>query len=200
MKERKNKIIIGETKENKNYEEVVKMKLWNIEPLKIKLSFKEIDAVVLGEEGRGRKRALVPMTKIENNDAEWVARLSAEGTYTRGTYGTVYVLTDDRKKIKIIDFGLGAYGDAGRIGSWGDFLVAIEETPVRFLMRPSGGPAKRERYWIVFDKDKVYTVKQGEIDVFKETIGIDIPDLDLEEGMAPYEEAGILIDLYDLVV
>ena len=29
MKERKNKIIIGETKENKNYEEVVKMKKEN---------------------------------------------------------------------------------------------------------------------------------------------------------------------------
>ena len=53
MKERKNKIIIGETKENKNYEEVVKMKLWNIEPNKVSTGFGEIDAVVLGEEGRG---------------------------------------------------------------------------------------------------------------------------------------------------
>ncbi len=175
------------------------MKLWNIEPYKVSTGFGEIDAVVLGEEGRGRKRALVPMTKIENNDAEWIVKLSGEGTYTRGTYGTVYVLTEDRKKIKIIDFGVGAYGDAGRIGSWGDFLVAIEETPVRFLMRPSGGPAKRERYWIVFD-EKVYTVKQEETSIFTEATGIDIPDLDLEEGMAQYEEAGILIDLYDLVV
>jgi len=176
------------------------MKLWNIEPNKVSTGFGEIDAVVLGEEGRGRKRALVPMTKIENNDAEWVARLSAEGTYTRGTYGTVYVLVEDREKIKIIDFGVGAYGDAGRIGSWNDFLVSIEETPVRFLMRPSGGPGKRKRYWLVFTKDKVYTVKQEETSIFTETTGIDIPDLDLEEGMAPYEEAGILIDLYDLVV
>ena len=175
------------------------MKLWNIEPNKVSTGFGEIDAVVLGEEGRGRKRALVPMTKIENNDAEWVARLSAEGTYTRGTYGTVYVLVEDRKKIKIIDFGVGAYGDAGRIGSWMDFLVAIEKTPVRFLMRPSGGPGKRKRYWLVFT-DKVYTVKQEETGIFTETTGIDVPVLDLEEGMAPYEEAGILIDLYDLVV
>lgn len=174
------------------------MKLWNIEPNKVSTGFGEIDAVVLGEEGRGRKRALVPMTKIENNDAEWVARLSAEGTYTRGTYGTVYVLTEDKDKVNVLSYGYGAYGDAGRIGSWNDFLVSIEGTPVRFLMRPSGGPAKRERYWIVFDKDKVYTVKQEEINIFKETIGIDIPVLDLEEGMAPYEEAGILIDLYDM--
>ncbi len=172
------------------------MKLWNIEPLKNKLSFGEIDAVVLGEEGRGRKRALVPMTKINKINAQWVVRLSAEGTYTRGTYGTVYVLTKDREKIKIIDFGVGAYGDAGRIGSWNDFLVSIKETPVRFLMRPSGGPDKRERYWLVFT-DKVYTVKQEETSIFTETTGIDIPNLDLEEGMAPYEEAGILIDLYD---
>ena len=175
------------------------MKLWNIEPLKIKLSFGEIDAIVLGEEGRGRKRALVPINKINKIiNAQWVVRLSAEGTYTRGTYGTVYVLTEDREKIKIIDFGIGAYGDAGRIGSWNDFMVSIEETPVRFLMRPSGGPAKRERYWIVFDKE-VYTVKPTEIDIFKETIGIDIPVLDLEEGMSQYEEAGIIIDLYDVV-
>ena len=175
------------------------MKLWNIEPNKVSTGFGEIDAVLLGEEGRGRKRALVPITKINKINAQWVARLSAEGTYTRGTYGTVYVLTEDRKKIKIIDFGIGAYGDAGRIGSWGDFLIAIEETPVRFLMRPSGGPAKRERYWLIFAEDKVYTVKSTEIDIFKETIGIDIPVLDLEEGMAQYEEAGILIDLYDVV-
>ena len=65
-------------------------------------------------------------------------------------------------------------------------------------MRPSGGPAKRERCWIVFD-EKVYTVKPTEIDIFKETIGIDIPVLDLEEGMAPYEKSGIIIDLYDVV-
>jgi len=175
------------------------MKLWNIEPYKVSTGFGEIDAVLLGEEGRGRKRALVPITKINKINAQWVVRLSAEGTYTRGTYGTVYVLTEDREKIKIIDFGIGAYGDAGRIGSWNDFMVSIEETPVRFLMRPSGGPAKRERYWIVFDKDKVYTVKPTEIDIFKETIGIDIPVLDLEEGMTQYEEAGIIIDLYDVV-
>lgn len=176
------------------------MKLWNIEPYKVSTGFGEIDAVLLGEEGRGRKRALVPITKINKINAQWVVRLSAEGTYTRGTYGTVYVLTEDREKIKIIDFGVGAYGDAGRIGSWNDFLVSIEETPVRFLMRPSGGPGKRERYWIVFAKGEVYTVKQEEIDIFKETIGIDIPVLDLEEGMTQYEEAEILIDLYDLVV
>lgn len=178
--------------------EVKEMKLWNIEPQKVSTGFGEIDAVVLlGEEGRGRKRALVPITKF-NKNAQWVARLSSEGTYSRGTYGTVYVLTEDREKINIVDFGVGAYGDAGRIGSWNDFLVSIEETPVRFLMRPSGGPAKRERFWIVFTQDKVYTVKQEEIALFKETI-VDIPVLDLEEGMKQYEEAGILIDLYDLV-
>ena len=177
------------------------MKLWNIEPYKVSTGFGEIDAVVLlGEEGRGRKRALVPITKFNKINAQWVARLSAEGTYTRGTYGTVYVLVEDKDKVNVLSYGYGAYGDAGRIGSWGDFLVAIEETPVRFLMRPSGGPAKRERYWLVFTKDKVYTVKQEETGIFTETTGIDIPDLDLEEGMTQYEEAGILIDLYDLVV
>ena len=177
------------------------MKLWNIEPYnKVSTGFGEIDAVVLlGEEGRGRKRALVPITKFNKINAEWVARLSAEGTYTRGTYGTVYVLVEDRKKIKIIDFGVGAYGDAGRVGSWMDFLVAIEKTPVRFLVRPSGGPAKRKRYWLVFTKDKVYTVKQEETGIFTETTGIDVPVLDLEEGMSQYEEAGIIIDLYNLV-
>lgn len=175
------------------------MKLWNIEPQKSSTGFGEIDAVVLGEEGRGRKRALVPITKIKQINAQWVVRLSAEGTYTRGTYGTVYVLTEDREKIKIIDFGVGAYGDAGSVGSWNDFLASITEFPARFLVRPAGGPGKRKRYWLVFTKDKVYTVKQEEVDIFKETIGIDIPVLDLEGGMAPYEEAGILIDLYNLV-
>ena len=174
------------------------MKLWNIETCKVSTGFGEIDAVLLGEEGRGRKKALVPITKIMKINAQWVARISSEGTYTRGTYGTVYVLVEDKDKVNVLSYGYGAYGDAGRIGSWNDFLVSLEETPVRFLVRPSGGPDKRERYWLVF-KDKVYTVKQEETSIFTETTGIDIPDLDLEEGMAPYEKSGIIIDLYDLV-
>jgi len=42
-------------------------------------------------------------------------------------------------------------------------------------------------------------VKQEETSIFTETTCIDIPLLDLEEGMSQYEEAGILIDLYNLI-
>ena len=198
------------------------MKLWNIEPVKIKLSFGEIEAVVLGEEGRARRKVIIPFqAKKEDIDSNrynigytrnqypkiiegessdgWIAKLSGGGTYTRGTYGTVYVLVEDKDKVNVLSYGYGAYGDAGRVGSWNDFLASITEFPARFLVRPAGGPGKRKRYWLVFTKDKVYTVKQEETSIFTETTGIDIPDLDLEEGMAPYEKSGIIIDLYNLV-
>jgi len=36
------------------------MKLWNIEPYKVSTGFGEIEAVVLGEEGRARKKVIIP--------------------------------------------------------------------------------------------------------------------------------------------
>ena len=45
------------------------MKLWNIEPLKNKLSFGEIDAVVLGEEGRARKKVIIPFQAKKDIDS-----------------------------------------------------------------------------------------------------------------------------------
>lgn len=99
-------------------------------PEKRKFEWGEMLVVVLGERGRGRQEAYIPFhAPIDCNLVElgttrsgsikivpsqssdgWLAVVSGSGTYTRGTYGTVYVPPQMTDKIKVIASGYGAYG------------------------------------------------------------------------------------------
>ena len=173
------------------------MKLYGINPHEEEFPWGKMKIVTLGEKGRGRKYFYVPFQAdtVEGDDFQigitqsgapkiirgeksegWIAKLSGEGTYTRGTYGSVYVVNEDIDKVKVIASGFGAYGDAGRVGEWNEFLVEINpEFPVRFWIRPSGGDYKIHRYWLVFIEDKVIKVKKEEKDLFMEQTGISLP-------------------------
>jgi hypothetical protein len=60
-------------------------------------------------------------------------------------------------------------GIAGRIGVWYDYLLEIKPLyPIRFYLRPAGGEHKIERYFLVFDNDKVTKVKKEEKDIFED--------------------------------
>lgn len=181
---------------NVNQNNKAKVRLWNIDPIMTNSEFGEIEGIILGSDGTGGRKVLVPMTKIENNDAEWIVRLSGEGTYSQSTYGTVYILTADKEKINVIHYGSNGYGVICVMGSWYEFLVGILDTPVRFVIRPSGN--KLERYWMVFDKNKVYTVKPQEIDIFNKMTGITIPKIDIENKLTHNEDEGNIIDLIDM--
>lgn len=185
------------------------MKRYNISPVKRTFDWGEMTVVALGERGRGRFENVIPfhadeqtelleigLTKtnkpkiVQSADGNgWLAVVSGDGCYTRGTYGTVYCLKGDEKKIKVISYGCGAYGDAGRIGDWNEFLITVNY-PIFLRVRPSGGSHKIARYWLYFGDDKVYKIQLEELPIFCEQFGLDIP----EEG----NEGENLIDLISL--
>jgi len=164
--------------------------------------------VVLGEQGRGRKEVYIPyhahidcqlvelgttrsgsikIVPSQSSDG-WLAVVSGSGTYTRGTYGTVYVPPQMTDKIKVIASGYGAYGDAGRIGMWYDFLITAEDGTL-LKVRPAGGPSKRARYWLYFGEDKVYKISIAEMPMF----------CDVKDILPPPEDLDSLVDLKDLI-
>jgi len=202
------------------------MKLYGIEPHEEEFQWGKMKVVVLGEKGRGRKYVYVPFQAdtVEGDDFQigstqsgapkiikgksssegWIAKLSAQGTYTRGTYGSVYIVNEDIHKVKVIASGFGAYGDAGRVGEWNEFLVEINPVfPVRFWVRPSGGEYKIPRYWLVFVKDEVIKVRSEEKTLFIEQTGIHLPisiSKLVNEFWHEYEiDPDILTDLSNLV-
>jgi len=176
------------------------MKRYNINPIRENFSWGEMDVIRLGQRGRGRSLALVPyhapkdcefldisltksgkykIVKGEKDD-KWLAVVSGAGTYTRDTYGTVYCLPKDKENIKIVAVGSGAYGDAGRIGSWYDFLAIVPNNT--FLkVRPAGGKFKMPRYWLYFSEDKVFEIRKEEIGIFCDRMDLEVPPEDFRE-------------------
>ena len=118
----------------------------------------------------------------------WIAVLSGRGAYTRGTYGTVYLspniaaATHPRTApVQILAEGVGAFGQAGRIGEWREFLVAFspsDSEPVIFYVRPAGGARKIEGYFLVFTASSVssvYRVYDAERTAFEAATCIILP-------------------------
>lgn len=171
------------------------MKLFNIVPIVRVMSFGELSVIALGERGRGRYEAVIPCgvkkddkfgsiakTKTGNPkiipssspEHGWLAVVSGSGTYTRGTYGTVYCQKEDVEKVQVLTLGNGAYGDAGKIGSWNEFLITITDNT--FLrIRPAGGQGKIDRYNLFFSAEKVFRVPDSELESFCEQMGLDVP-------------------------
>ena len=83
-----------------------------------------------------------------------MARISGKGVYTRGTYGSVYLPEEMMENVKVIANGYGAYGDAGRLGGWDDFLITAKDDTL-IKVSPSGGNHKMDSYWLYFGKEKV---------------------------------------------
>jgi len=202
------------------------MKLYGINPQEQEFPWGKMKVVTLGEKGRGRKYVYVPFQAdtVEGDNFQigstqsgapkiirgeksegYIAKLSGEGTYTRGTYGSVYIVNEDIDKIKILASGFGAYGDAGRVGEWNEFLVEIKpEFPVRFWIRPSGGEYKIPRYWLIFLEKEVIKVQKEEKILFMEKTGISLPisiSKLVNEFWHEYEiDPDVLTDLSNLVM
>lgn len=178
------------------------MKAYNLQASIHKLPFGNLEAIGLGERGRGRQYLLIPCpTGIQNGDpvdlsmtatgkpkivrgnfsGEWLVRVSTQYTYTRGTSGRI--LNPNREqKIKVISCGLGAYGDAGRIGSWKDYLL---QAPVGsyLCVLPSGGRSKIPSYYLYFGDSNVLKMNKEEFGVFA-----DLENLKVDEDSTTWEE------------
>jgi hypothetical protein len=163
------------------------MKQYNLKPEKRQMSFGELTVIVLGERGRGRYENLIPFQEgITENDfvipaptktgkiklvkggdeKGWIARVSCEGTYTRGTTGQAYVHKKDAEKVTVLASGNGAEGDAGNIGWWADYLLQVEDNTL-LRVKPHGG-SKTPAFYLYFGEKEVFEISGEEIEIFLE--------------------------------
>lgn len=183
------------------------MKRYRINPIEKEFQWGEMAVVVLGERGRGRKETFVPYHApkdaqfleigasrsgkpkiIASPPSEgWLAVVTGAGTYTRNTYGSVYVPNTMIDNVSVVAHGHGAYGDAGRIGGWEEFLITAKEGTL-LKVRPAGGSHKIERYWLFFGDEEVITIPTSEMDLFCDQMGV----------VRPPEEFDELVNLIDL--
>lgn len=126
-----------------------------------------VRGIALGEKGRGRHETFIPVPKefpdkpeetvlgfsmgltrserprlvVNRNggDRSVTALLSSNGGYRRGTCGEIYVLTSS--KVLAVATGYGAWGDAGRIGTWTDACIQFSSGWIR--VKYSGHSGKR---------------------------------------------------------
>lgn len=170
------------------------MKQYNLKPIERVFGWGTMSCISLGERGRGRFEAIVPVASsvvdskfvdvipsikgnpkiVPSNDPGdgYITRISSEGCYTRGTYGSVYTIGDCG--VKVIAKGSGAYGDAGRIGGWNDFLLYVPDGT--FLrVRPSGGSDKCSRYWLHFGVNEVHKLGKEDLELFCESKELKFP-------------------------
>ena len=171
------------------------MKQYGIEVVKKTFSWGEMSVVSVGGEGRGEKQELLPaeivqsdyvsmsttqsgkpkIVKGESPEDGWIAKLSGSGTYTKGTYGSVYVQPEDkeREKVIVITRGYIAWGAAGNAGHYYEFVVQVgNNTFVK--MRPAGDH-KIARYWLYFSEKEVYQISEEEMEMFCDQMGVDVP-------------------------
>lgn len=154
------------------------MKAYNLKATKTKVGDKEVSVISLGENGRGRVNKLircesgvengelvtvkipkpgmpgaVTVTKGGDPDNKWLMRISTEGSYIRGAEGNVRFLGD----AQLIAKGYGAFGDAGRTGTWDDVLICVSIGTV-LRVKPSRGNA----YFLLVGEDSIQKYSQEE--------------------------------------
>ena len=158
-------------------------KAFNLVSNEVEMAFGKLKAIVLGQKGRGRMSTYVPCEgdfsdgapvalsttrsgkpKIiagqPGSDATgWLARISTEGAYLRGAYGHVRAL--DPELVRVVAYGYGAFGNAGRCGQWGDYLLTIQPGAV-LRVKPTRGPA----YFLHVTEDRIVQLTQEEAMVY----------------------------------
>jgi hypothetical protein len=123
-------------------------------------------AVTLGETGRGRKCIHVacpenftfleigktktgkPRLNKSSSTTGWIARISTSGAYIRGATGNADVSSEFIDSIHVPVRGQGAFGAAGRTGTWDDVIVSTELDEFWLRVKPTRGDA----YILLFKK------------------------------------------------
>ena len=163
------------------------MKAYNLSAKNIEVAGNKVPVIQLGESGRGRLlvsipcpeglqdgdtvQALPPQTKANglktkpsikrSNDPEngWVARISTNGSYIRGACGNVSYDPTQPAPI-VIAKGYGAFGDAGRTGTWDDVILQVMDGTVLRIK-----PTRADAYYLWFQKEKVSTLTLDELEL-----------------------------------
>ena len=172
------------------------MKLYNVEPREEEFPWGKMQVVTLGEKGRGRIYTIVPFQckydpyasdyeigKTKSGKPKiirtwepsegYIAKISTLGDYVRGAHGELRLLKTNAPNVKIIASGLGAWGDAGRLGSWPEYLLTISPPfPVVFYVIPT----RLKNYYLVFVTNAVFKVYREQLASFEEETGFTIPE------------------------
>ena len=163
------------------------------------MSFGELRGISLGELGRGRKEIFLPVPshcppnfpageivrgfsvgysktgrpRIVAEDGNLYLILDCQGVYTRGTLGVVSGLVGH--EYDVIANAYGAYGDAGRIGSWCSTIFKAKDGDV-FRVTKSGGMSKvgPSIVYLVSGKN-VYHCEQPLAEEMFEALGRELP-------------------------
>ena len=168
------------------------MKAYNLATAVIEVAGNKLSVIQLGEKGRGRLlvsipcpeglqdgdtvQALPPQTKAnglktkpsikKTSDTEngWVARISTDGSYIRGACGNVsFDPTQTGVSVPVIVAkGCGAFGDAGRTGTWDDVVVQVSDGTVLRVK-----PTRADAYYLWFQKEKVSTLTLDELELLE---------------------------------
>ena len=166
------------------------MKTYNIVPWVIEIGTQEITAVVLGEEGRGRRKTIVPcpcperepflrpttrsgrvcLTRDSSEAGGWIARICTYGRYKRNAYG--YVATYPESTVTVLAQGYGAFGGAGRIGRWMDYLLEVPDH--EFLKIKETG---RRAFLLHFTPEGVRRYNQEEVGLLDDVL---LPAIDAD--------------------
>lgn len=160
------------------------MKAINIKPVTQVIADHEVRVICLGEAGRGRVQTKVvykatcqlvdvnipkvgkPSIIDSQSSNGYLIRISTEGSYVRGANGNVSV--SNPSQVKVVARGQGAFGDAGRTGTWDDLLIAVETESIVFRVKPSRGDA----YILMLENGKAHKLTYADADA----LGIDLLD------------------------
>lgn len=170
---------------------------YRISPRTEKKPWGEANIITLGERGRGRFQQEVHCTFGEKENpvhvgityskngnpkiiakpptstpTHYLACVGAGGTYTRGTDGCVRYYPGLIQECPItIAKGLGAYGDAGGIGSWDELLIAIPFGSI-IKVYPAGGARKISRYLIHFKNSEIVRIDEADQETYFDSLDI----------------------------
>ena len=160
------------------------MKRFNINPVEKEFSWGKMHVIELGEKGRGRQYVIVPyhapedaeyldlahtknfhpkLIRSDSSGTGWIAYVKPDTWYIRGGYATV----EAPEPVRVIARGQGAYGDAGRLAHWHDFLLYVPDNTLIKLKNMRTVPQ-----YLYFSPDKVYRIEKEELELF-----IDVHDL-----------------------
>lgn len=165
-----------------------------------KMSFGDLRCIVMGEKGRGRKEILLPSInnivcglnkgvtvgvtkngrprinklKPQEKDNSMYLLIDTYGGYSRR--GSGYIDFRAEQGFEIIAEGNGADGEAGRIGSWGVYVVkAPVDDKLKFIKIKYSGNANKEAYLAVIGQD-VRLISEDDIDLFFDQLALDMGD------------------------
>ena len=163
-----------------------------------KMSFGDLKCVTLGEKGRGRKEILLPslsnivcglnkdltigltkngrprINRVKQEDNTMYLLIDTYGGYSRR--GSGFIDYQEGQGFETIAEGNGADGDAGRIGSWGVYVIkAPVDAKLKFIKIKYSGKDNKIAYIAVLGQD-VRLISEDDIDIFFDQLNLDMND------------------------